>query len=62
MLVAIGLGATVIGVIYLWLAWNLGYWRKRGVPGLKGHLLTGSFPNVFFQKNNLVYEIDAAYK
>lgn len=57
-----GFIATLVGCIYTWLAWNLNYWRKRGVPGPDAQLLAGSFPKAFYHKQNLVYEIDSAYK
>lgn len=62
MFCALGLIAIIIGLIYTWLSWNVDYWRKRGVPSLDGRLLTGSFPQSFFQKINLVYDVEAAYR
>lgn len=54
---------AIIGIlIYVWLAWNFDYWRKRGVPGPTGHLLSGSFPKSFYQQRNIVYDVEEAYR
>lgn len=62
MFVTIALVAAGVGLVYVWLVWNYGYWRKRGVPGPGVTLVAGSFPQAFLQRRNVVYEIDEQYK
>lgn len=53
---------TIFVLLYLFLTWNFNYWTKQGVPGPKPTVLIGSFPGVFTQKENIVYDIDRIYK
>lgn len=54
--------ATVSGIVYKWLTWNLDYWQQRGVPGPKGYVLAGSYPKSFVQKINMVYDFEVDYR
>lgn len=51
-----------LGFFYLFLIWNYGQWRKRGVTEPNTSLLCGSFPSLLNQKQHLVYDIDEIYR
>uniref|UniRef100_A0A1I8M3K8 Cytochrome P450 n=2 Tax=Musca domestica TaxID=7370 RepID=A0A1I8M3K8_MUSDO len=51
-----------IGLFYLFLIWNYGGWRKRGVPETKSYPGIGSFPSLFTQKRNFIYDLDEVYR
>lgn len=61
-LLTIGLCAAGVGLLYLYLAWNNGYWSKRNVYDVGATLVAGSFPQAFLQRKNIVYEIDVQYR
>ncbi|KAH8297954.1 hypothetical protein KR018_002763 [Drosophila ironensis] len=52
----------LLTLIYVFLIWNFGYWKKRGIPSAKALPFLGSFPSAFTQKRNVVYDIDEIYK
>ncbi|XP_001356809.3 probable cytochrome P450 28d1 [Drosophila pseudoobscura] len=54
--------ATLLTLIYIFLTWNFGYWKRRGIQTAKAWPLVGSFPSVFTQKRNMAYDIDEIYR
>lgn len=52
----------LLALFYVFLVWNFGYWKKRGIPEAKAWPFVGSFPSMFTQKRNTVYDIDDIYK
>ncbi|XP_016956623.1 probable cytochrome P450 28d1 [Drosophila biarmipes] len=54
--------AALLALIYVFLTWNFNYWKKRGIPSAKSWPFVGSFPSVFTQKRNMVYDIDEIYE
>ncbi|XP_001968779.3 probable cytochrome P450 28d1 [Drosophila erecta] len=54
--------AAILALIYVFLTWNFGYWKQRGIPTAKSWPFVGSFPSVFTQKRNVVYDIDEIYE
>jgi len=54
--------AAILALIYVFLTWNFSYWKKRGIPTAKSWPFVGSFPSVFTQKRNVVYDIDEIYE
>ncbi|XP_017130362.2 uncharacterized protein LOC108148033 [Drosophila elegans] len=54
--------AALLALIYIFLVWNFNYWKKRGIPSAKTWPFVGSFPSVFTQKRNVVYDIDEIYE
>lgn len=54
--------AALVGLIYLVLVWNFGYWRKRGIKEARAYPFFGSFPSQFTQKRNVYYDLDEIYK
>ncbi|KAH8410058.1 hypothetical protein KR009_004750 [Drosophila setifemur] len=54
--------ASFFGLVYIFLTWNFGYWRKRGIQTAKSWPFFGSFPSNFTQKRNMVYDIDDIYQ
>lgn len=62
MLFTIGLIATGVVLVYVYLTWNFNYWKDRGVLGPKPIPVIGSFPGVFSRKRSAAYEINDVYK
>lgn len=60
--ITLALLAIVCGLIYLFLVWNFGYWKKRGIKEAKALPFLGSFPSQFTQKRHFVYDVDEIYK
>ncbi|XP_037707984.1 probable cytochrome P450 28d1 [Drosophila subpulchrella] len=54
--------AAFLALIYIFLTWNFNYWKKRGIPSAKSWPFVGSFPSIFTQKRNVVYDIDEIYE
>ncbi|KAH8313387.1 hypothetical protein KR067_005149 [Drosophila pandora] len=52
---------VLVALVYVFLTWNFNYWKKRGIPSAKAWPFVGSFPSVFTQKRNRVYDIDDIY-
>ncbi|XP_061396361.1 probable cytochrome P450 28d1 [Musca vetustissima] len=61
-LVTLSLFVGALGVFYIFLIWNLGSWKKRGVPEAKSYPGIGTFPSLFTQKRNVVYDYDEVYR
>ncbi|KAH8358473.1 hypothetical protein KR093_000447 [Drosophila rubida] len=55
------LGLLVVALVYQYLTWNFGYWRKRKVPGPSPKPLTGNYPNMYTMKRNPFYDIKDVY-
>ncbi|KAH8233938.1 hypothetical protein KR032_004163 [Drosophila birchii] len=53
---------ALLALFYLFLIWNFNYWKKRGIPTAKSWPFVGSFPSVFTQKRNMVYDVDDIYE
>ncbi|EDV31778.2 uncharacterized protein Dana_GF14381 [Drosophila ananassae] len=51
----------LFALVYIFLTWNFNYWKKRGIPSAKAWPFVGSFPSVFTQKRNMVYDIEDVY-
>lgn len=62
MFVAIGLIAILATILYVYLVWNFNYWKNKGVVGPKPIPLVGAFPQAFFQRKNMIYEVNEVYK
>ncbi|XP_030387575.1 probable cytochrome P450 28d1 [Scaptodrosophila lebanonensis] len=54
--------AVLAALIYVFLIWNFNYWQKRGIKTAKSSPFVGSFPSIFTQKRNVVYDIDDIYR
>ncbi|EDW88952.2 uncharacterized protein Dyak_GE25311 [Drosophila yakuba] len=54
--------AAILALIYVFLTWNFSYWKKRGIPTAKSWPFVGSFPSIFTQKRNVVYDMDEIYE
>ncbi|XP_061386314.1 probable cytochrome P450 28d1 [Musca vetustissima] len=61
-LVTLSLFVGALGAFYIFLIWNLGSWKKRGVPEAKSYPGIGTFPSLFTQKRNVVYDYDEVYR
>ncbi|XP_061386315.1 probable cytochrome P450 28d1 [Musca vetustissima] len=61
-LVTLSLFIGALGAFYAFLIWNLGSWKKRGVPEAKSYPGIGTFPSLFTQKRNIVYDVDEVYR
>ncbi|ALC39320.1 Cyp28d1 [Drosophila busckii] len=53
---------ALVALCYLFLIWNFNYWKKRGIKTVKSWPLLGSFPSLFTQKRNVVYDVDEIYR
>ncbi|KAH8297953.1 hypothetical protein KR018_002762 [Drosophila ironensis] len=51
-----------LALVYVFLTWNFDYWKKRGIQSAKSWPFVGSFPSVFTQKRNMVYDVDEIYE
>ncbi|XP_073831658.1 probable cytochrome P450 28d1 [Musca autumnalis] len=49
-------------LLYIFLAWNFNYWKKRGVNGPKPRPFLGNFPSVFTQKRHIACDIQEIYE
>lgn len=58
---ALFLLVALLALIYVFLTWNFNYWKKRGIPTAKSWPFVGSFPSVFTQKRNMIYDVDDIY-
>ncbi|XP_065365374.1 uncharacterized protein LOC135958399 [Calliphora vicina] len=61
-LVTVTLLVGVLGSLYVFLMWNYGKWRKRGIPEAKSYPVAGSFPSILTQKRHIIYDIDEIYR
>ncbi|KAH8404856.1 hypothetical protein KR222_006254 [Zaprionus bogoriensis] len=52
---------ALLVLVYVFLVWNFNYWRKRGIKSAKAWPFFGSFPSLFTQKRNVVYDINDLY-
>lgn len=62
MFATIVLVSVLFLLLYIYLVWNLNYWKNRGVPGPKPSIISGTFPGSFMQKLNKIVEIDELYR
>ncbi|KAH8263591.1 hypothetical protein KR044_011089 [Drosophila immigrans] len=53
---------VLVGLIYVFMTWNFGYWRKRNVPGPKPKIFIGNYPNMYTMKKHAIYDIDKIYR
>nr|AAB95198.1 cytochrome P450 monooxygenase CYP28A1 [Drosophila mettleri] len=51
----------LLGLFYVFMTWNFGYWRKRKVPGPKPHCFTGNYPHMYNMKRHSVYDLNDIY-
>ncbi|KFB35513.1 AGAP003343-PA-like protein [Anopheles sinensis] len=61
MLLTITLLVTVGTLVYLFLAWNVNYWTKRGVPGPAPRLVFGNFPSFILRNRPFVDDFQDIY-
>uniref|UniRef100_A0A182XXB4 Uncharacterized protein n=1 Tax=Anopheles stephensi TaxID=30069 RepID=A0A182XXB4_ANOST len=61
LLILVGAGVALVGLVYLFLTWEFGYWEKYGVKGPKPKLLYGNIPNLLTKKRHIVYNYDQIY-
>ncbi|XP_068151690.1 probable cytochrome P450 28d1 [Drosophila tropicalis] len=54
--------AAIVALIYVFLIWNFNYWSNRGIKTAKSWPLGGSFPSMFTQKRNVMYDIEDIYQ
>lgn len=52
---------AILALVYLFLTWEFGVWKKYGIKGPKPRLLLGNIPNMFTQKRHIVYDYDQIY-
>lgn len=63
MLLVLGLFTAIFGLlIYQYLTWKFGYWRKRGVASPKPRPLLGNLPNNILQNRNVAYDVQDIYR
>lgn len=62
MFITITLIISAIAAIYLYVTWNIGYWKKRNVPGPSPIPGLGNFPSFLLQKRPVVEEMDDVYR
>ncbi|XP_034473855.1 probable cytochrome P450 28a5 [Drosophila innubila] len=60
--ITLALILLIVGLFYVFMTWNFGYWRKRGVPGPKPKIFTGNYPSMYTQKQHTIYDLDAIYR
>ncbi|XP_037827149.1 uncharacterized protein LOC119615139 [Lucilia sericata] len=61
-LITITLFLGALSLFYIFLMWNYGKWRKRGVAEAKTYPVAGSFPSAITQKRHIIYDIDDIYR
>uniref|UniRef100_A0A182JAM5 Uncharacterized protein n=1 Tax=Anopheles atroparvus TaxID=41427 RepID=A0A182JAM5_ANOAO len=61
MFLTITLLVTAVALIYVYLAWNVSYWTKRGVPGPEPRLLFGNFPSFVLRNRPFVDDFQDIY-
>ncbi|XP_052891950.1 probable cytochrome P450 28a5 [Anopheles moucheti] len=61
LLILLGTGVAFVALVYLFLAWEFGFWEKYGVKGPKPRLLFGNIPNLLTKKRHIVYNYDQLY-
>lgn len=54
----------IASAVYVYLTWNLSYWRRRGVPGPKPRIYTGTFPKTTLMdpQSNYIDETTEIYE
>lgn len=53
-----------VSAVYVYLTWNLSYWRRRGVAGPKPRIYTGTFPKTTLMdpRSNYIDETSEIYE
>ncbi|XP_055612266.1 probable cytochrome P450 28a5 [Uranotaenia lowii] len=62
LLIIISLILIALGILYLYLVWNFGYWKKRNVPGPDPLPFLGNFPAFILRNHPLVEDFDKIYR
>lgn len=57
----LGLLLGLILLIYIFLAWNFGHWRRRGVKEPRALPLLGSFPNIVWPRQHFTNDMRDLY-
>ncbi|TDG43571.1 hypothetical protein AWZ03_009999 [Drosophila navojoa] len=60
--VTLALLLLLVGLFYVFMTWNFGYWRKRKVPGPAPRLLTGNYPHMYNMKRHAIYDLNDIYR
>lgn len=57
----VGLLVVLCLLLYVFLAWNFGHWRRRGVREPKAWPLFGSFPNIVWPRQHFTNDMRDLY-
>ncbi|XP_053660886.1 probable cytochrome P450 28d1 [Anopheles marshallii] len=61
LLILFGTVVAFVALVYVFLAWEFGFWEKYGVKGPKPRLLFGNIPYLLTKKRHIVYNYDQIY-
>ncbi|XP_023174912.2 probable cytochrome P450 28a5 [Drosophila hydei] len=59
--ITLALLLLLVGLFYVFMTWNFGFWRKRKVPGPTPRFLTGNYPHLYNMKRHVVYDLNEIY-
>ncbi|XP_023174913.2 probable cytochrome P450 28a5 [Drosophila hydei] len=51
----------LLGLVYAFMTWNYGFWRKRNVPGPSPRWITGNYPHMYNMKRHTIYDLNEIY-